>query len=77
MKRNLELIGLVLAVVMSTSSVATYFIIIPYRLDAQEARSKAIEENVAELAAKRTSDHELLTRIEERLIAMQKTIERK
>lgn len=77
MKKNLELIGLVLAVIMSTGSVVTYFVVIPYRMDAQEARSKAIEDRAETLSKQRIADHELLTRIEERLIALQKSIDRK
>jgi hypothetical protein len=77
MKRNLEMLGLVLAVIMSIGSMVAYFTILPYRMDAQEARSKAIEERTEELSKQRNLDHELLTRIEERLIALQKSIDRK
>jgi hypothetical protein len=77
MKKNLELIGLVLAVIMSIGSVTAYFVVIPYRMDAQEARSVAIEEKMGEIAKQRALDHELLTRIEERLIALQKSIDRR
>jgi len=76
MKRNLELFGLILAVVMSVGSVITYFVVLPYRMSAQEARSFAIEEKVVEISRQRALDHELLTRIEERLISLQKSIDR-
>ena len=77
MKKNLELIGLVLAVILSAGSVVAYFVVMPYRMDAQEARSLAIEERIVEISKQRAMDHELLTRIEERLISLQKSIDRR
>lgn len=67
MKRNIEITALVVGVVMSLSSAIGTFYIQPYRVSKLEEAQRAYE-------ADKRADHELLVRIEERLIAVQEKI---
>lgn len=73
MKSPLQTIALGLSVIMGMGGVAGLvgaFYILPYRVE-------AVERQVGNLRLQRDADRELLTRIEERLIAVQRALERK
>lgn len=72
-KQRLELVGLIIGVIGGLggfAGLAGAFWLLPYRVEAVEKRMELI-------ASQRTEDRELLTRIEERLIAVQQEIRRK
>lgn len=69
-KMNLQVFGVVVAVATGITGLFGAFIILPYRVDAIEVQVRNNAEKVA-------ADHELLVRIEERLITVQKQLEKK
>lgn len=68
-KTNLQMFGLLVAVSTGITGLFGAFVILPYKVE-------AIEQQVKSNAEKTATDHELLVRIEERLITVQKQIER-
>lgn len=73
MKFNLQSVALALSVLMGLGGMAAAvgsFFILPYRVE-------AVERQVLNLRIQRESDRELLTRIEERLINVQRALERR
>lgn len=71
-KARIEFLGLIVGVLGGIGGLAGMigaFWLLPYRVEAVEKRIDAI-------AIQRNADHELLTRIEERLIAVQQEIRR-
>lgn len=70
MKVRLEVFALILAVGSGLTGLFGAFVILPYKVE-------AIEKKVEVNAKKSDDDHELLVRIEERLITVQKQLERK
>ena len=72
-KARIEFVGLVVGVLGGLGGIAGMigaFWLLPYRVEAVERRIETI-------AVQRECDRELLTRIEERLIAVQQEIRRK
>jgi hypothetical protein len=72
-KTNLELVGLSVAIIGGIGGIAGMvgaFYILPYRVS-------AIEHQIETVVVRTNNDHELLMRIEERLIAVQKELNRK
>ena len=72
-KTNLELVGLAVAIVGGIIGIAGgvgAFYILPYRVEAMEHKIETV-------VTRHDNDHELLMRIEERLIAVQKELGRK
>ena len=72
-KTNLELVGLAVAVIGGIIGIAGgvgAFYILPYRVEAMEHKIEAV-------VNRHDNDHELLMRIEERLLAVQKELARK
>jgi hypothetical protein len=72
-KTNLELVGLAVAIVGGVIGIAGgvgAFYILPYRVEAMEHKIETV-------VTRHDNDHELLMRIEERLIAVQKELGRK
>jgi hypothetical protein len=73
LRNNLELTGLMISIIGGVAGIAGMvgaFYVIPYRMEAAETQ-------IRHLSASHEKDHELLNRIEERLIAIQKSVERK
>lgn len=71
-KRNLEVIGLIFSVIggaFGAAGMVGAFYVLPYRMNAAEVEIRRISET-------HEKDHELLLRIEERLINIQKTVAR-
>ncbi len=62
-------VGWVLGVAVALSTLLGSFVVLPQRMAAAEAEIRALKEH-------RQSDRELLTRIEERLIAVQAELRR-
>jgi hypothetical protein len=72
-KTNLELVGLAVAIIGGIIGIAGgvgAFYILPYRVEAMEHKIETV-------VVRHDNDHELLMRIEERLIAVQKELNRK
>lgn len=67
---NLQLFGVIVAAATGITGLFGAFVILPYRVDAVENQARANAEKTA-------ADHELLVRIEERLITVQKQLEKK
>jgi hypothetical protein len=67
MKRNLEIAGMILGLVLAASSAVKAFYLLPYQVAQLECAQRTADQE------KRT-DHELLVRIEERLIYVQEKI---
>jgi len=69
-KTNLELVGLAVAIIGGLGGIAGLigaFYILPYRVS-------AIEHRIETVVTRHDNDHELLLRIEERLINVQKEL---
>lgn len=72
-KKNLEFTLLVVSVLGGLAGVVGLvgaFVILPYRVEAMERKLNVVD-------AAHTLDHDMLMRIEERLIAVQTTLARK
>lgn len=72
-KGRIEFVGLIVGVLGGIGGLAGMvgaFWLLPYRVE-------AVEKRIDTIAIQRADDHELLTRIEERLIAVQQEIRRK
>lgn len=66
-KTRIEFAALLVGLLMSAGGMFGAFYLLPYRMDAMENR-------VGKITEQRQGDRELLLRIEERLIAMQREI---
>lgn len=72
-KARVEVLGLVVGVLGGIGGIAGMIgalWLLPYRVE-------AVERRIDTIAIQRNADHELLTRIEERLIAVQNELRRK
>jgi hypothetical protein len=69
LRTKVELLALLIAVLSGGSGLVGAFIVLPQRMDAMETR-------VEKISNQRESDRELLLRIEERGIAVQKELSR-
>lgn len=69
-KKGLELLAVTLAVLTGMAGMFGAFILLPYRM-------QAAEYSIKQLMGNRIADKELLTRIEERLISVQKQLEKR
>lgn len=72
-KGRIEFVGLVVGVLGGIGGLAGMigaFWLLPYRVE-------AVEKRIDSIAIQRNADHELLTRIEERLIAVQDALRKK
>lgn len=72
-KGRIELAGLVVGVVGGIGGIAGMigaFYLLPYRVE-------AVERRIDTMAIQRDADRELLTRIEERVIAVQETLRKR
>lgn len=68
-KRRLEVMTLIIAVVSGLGAFFGAFVLLPYRMDAAE---KAI----VEVQGERKSDRELLVRVDERTARMERALDR-
>jgi hypothetical protein len=75
-KYRLELIALVFAVIAGGWGMIGGLVLLPQRMDAMESNQSRIEGKVTEADKKAKADHDTLIRIEERIIAIQRDIQR-
>jgi hypothetical protein len=76
-KTRLELIVLALSGIAAAWGLFGFLVLLPPRIEAIEKRMEAQEISAKEVANATKADHDLLVRIEERLITLQKQIEKK
>jgi hypothetical protein len=67
-RKRIEVVATIVAVLTGLSGLIGAWFVIPYRVEAVEKRQIAIE-----MVSK--ADHDILVRMEERLISVQKTLE--
>jgi len=78
-KLNLELTGIIIGFFGGLGGICGLigaFYTFPLRMEAAEKKIQAVEAKVDLSNARNQEDHELLTRIEERLIALQNEVRR-
>lgn len=72
-KARIEFVGLIIGVLSGLGSIAGMigaFYLLPYRVE-------AVEKRIETISLQRADDRELLTRIEERLIAVQQELRKR
>jgi hypothetical protein len=75
-KKNLETAGWIIAIATGAWGMIGGLVVLPNRMQAMEQRQTNIEQSQSEAEVRRKADRELLIRIEERIIVLQKQVER-